>query len=67
MRTSNTHDKGALFGYDGQTMWVESTLDLAPAFDCEKCGPVVHQPIPEDESHCGCSGRCDCDCHESTS
>ena len=28
-RTANTHDKGALFGFDGQSMWIEQTLDAA--------------------------------------
>ena len=30
MRTSNTHDKGALFGYDGVNTWTEPTLELLP-------------------------------------
>ena len=36
-------------------------------FYCEMCGPVVHQPIPEDEGHCPCDpadvGWCWCACH----
>ena len=45
--------------------------------NCPECGPVVHQPIPEDEAHCDCSGGwewdyaadeptgrpCNCNCH----
>ena len=33
-RTANTHDRGALFGYDGQAMWIEQTLDTAPDLTC---------------------------------
>ena len=42
-------------------------------FYCELCGPVVHQPIPEDVAHCPCgalfyrsvgAGPCDCPCHD---
>jgi hypothetical protein len=25
--------------------------------ECPKCGPVEHQPIPEDEAHCGCEDK----------
>ena len=43
--------------------------------ECPECGPVVHQPIPEDEAHCPCQPAywfdevgyriiCDCDCHD---
>ena len=29
--------------------------------DCPECGPVKHQPIPEDEAHCECEdGSCPC-------
>lgn len=47
---------------------------------CETCGPVTHQPIPEDSAHCGCQQgyilkppsqhrwilmvRCPCPCHQ---
>lgn len=39
--------------------------------ECETCGEVEHQPIPEDRSHCPCESRmmdtdprdCDCPCH----
>lgn len=45
-------------------------------FDCPECGPVRHQPIPEDESHCWCFydrrgalatvNECPCPCHAPT-
>jgi hypothetical protein len=31
---------------------------------CAECGPVLHQPIPDDSGHCHCTGRCDCECHQ---
>jgi len=31
---------------------------------CLRCGPVEHQPIPEDEAHCPCGSTCsECPCH----
>ena len=30
MRTNNTHEKGALFGYDGVNTWVEQTFAPVP-------------------------------------
>jgi len=34
-------------------------------FTCPDCGEVDHQPIVDDEAHCGCGGRsgCPCACH----
>ena len=65
-------------------IWVCSQCgeETAQGIECEcgLCGPVTHQPIPEDSAHCGCQQgyilkppsqhrwilmvRCPCPCHQ---
>lgn len=33
---------------------------MTTTIDCQECGPVVHQPIPEDEAHCNVGPECEC-------
>lgn len=41
-RARNTHDDGRLFGYDGQNMWVEQTLDDQVT---HHIGPIRHGQV----------------------
>ena len=37
-------------------LWSQCGEETAQGIECEceTCGPVTHQPIPEDSAHCGC-------------
>ncbi len=45
MKTSNTHDTGALFGFDGSNMWIEQTMTELDSAETEW---AANTPDPDD-------------------
>ena len=39
--------RGQLFGHDGQTMWIEQTLDTTPPEPRKACGCLPDEDCPE--------------------
>ena len=56
-RTANTHDKGALFGFDGVNVWTEPGLfDSVPARKVPPASPKVVTMDGESFAHCSATG-----------